>query len=104
MNFAALSDESTMSTPPLTFGWLATIPTGWPSRRAKPTMTSWAKRRLISNHEPAVRLRHVAEVSPGQLERVLVGLRQHVAAPGDLAVHARAAQLLQRRLLADRHL
>jgi len=57
MNFAALSDESTMSTPPLTFGWLATIPTVRPSRRAKPTMTSWAKRRLISNQEPASMMR-----------------------------------------------
>src|SRR6266511_3850834 len=53
MNRAALSAESTISTPPLTFGWLATIPIERPARRAKPTMISCAKRRLISNHEPA---------------------------------------------------
>ena len=34
MNLAALSEESTNRTPPLTFGWLATIPITRPSRRA----------------------------------------------------------------------
>ena len=34
MKRAALSAESTNSTPPLTLGWLATIPTTRPSRRA----------------------------------------------------------------------
>ena len=34
MNRAALSAESTNSTPPLNFGWLATIPTTRPSSRA----------------------------------------------------------------------
>src|SRR5215510_13046923 len=53
MKRAALSDESTMSTPPFTFGWLATMPTARPSMRASPTMTSPAKSFLISNHEPA---------------------------------------------------
>src|SRR6201996_183739 len=35
MNRAALSEESTNSTPPLTLGWLATIPITRPSRRAE---------------------------------------------------------------------
>ena len=34
MKRAALSAESTNSTPPLYFGWLATIPIARPSRRA----------------------------------------------------------------------
>ena len=34
MKRAALSEESTNSTPPFCLGWLATIPTTWPSRRA----------------------------------------------------------------------
>ena len=34
MKRAALSAESTNSTPPLTFGWFATIPTTRPSMRA----------------------------------------------------------------------
>ena len=34
MKRAALSEESTNSTPPLTLGWLATIPTARPSSRA----------------------------------------------------------------------
>src|SRR5204863_4053617 len=37
MNRAALSDESTNSTPPLAAGLLATMPTGLPSRWANPT-------------------------------------------------------------------
>ena len=53
MKRAALSDESTMRTPPFTFGWLATTPTARPPIRAKPTMTSGAKRRLSSNQVPA---------------------------------------------------
>src|SRR3989442_9228552 len=53
MNRAALSEESTISTPPLTFGWLATMPTGRPSMRASPTMTSAANSFFTSNHEPA---------------------------------------------------
>ncbi len=34
MKRAALSAESEKSTPPLCLGWLATMPTAWPSRRA----------------------------------------------------------------------
>ena len=34
MKRAALSEESTNSTPPFTFGWLATMPTTRPSSRA----------------------------------------------------------------------
>ena len=34
MKRAALSEESTNSTPPFCFGWLATIPTARPSSRA----------------------------------------------------------------------
>ena len=53
MKRAALSAESGKSTPPLTFGWFATIPTTRPASRARPTMISRANRRLISNQEPA---------------------------------------------------
>ena len=52
----------------------------------------------------AERAGHVGQVALGQLDRFLVGGGQHVTAAGDLAVHARAAQLFQRRLLADGHL
>ena len=40
MKRAALSEESTISTPPLTLGWLATMPTARPPMRARPTMIS----------------------------------------------------------------
>ncbi len=49
MNRAALSALSTKSTPPLCFGWLATMPTGLPSMRAKQVITSGANSFLISN-------------------------------------------------------
>ncbi len=39
---AALSAESTKSTPPFHLGWLATMPTARPPRRAKPVMISRA--------------------------------------------------------------
>ena len=60
--------------------------------------------RLARGRQLAVRLRHVGEVATRQLDRLLVGAGQHVAAAGNLAVHERAAQRLERRLLADRHL
>src|SRR5262249_58587520 len=53
MNRAALSAESTKSTPPLYFGWLATMPTGRPAMRPRQVMTSWAKSFFTSNNEPA---------------------------------------------------
>ena len=39
---AALSAESTNSTPPLAMGLLATMPTGLPSSRPRPTISSGA--------------------------------------------------------------
>ena len=53
MNRAALSEESTKRTPPLTLGWFATIPTARPPSRAKPVMISRAKSAFTSSHEPA---------------------------------------------------
>ena len=53
MKRAALSAESTNSTPPLTFGWLATIPIARPSRRAYPTTSSLRPAGCTSSHEPA---------------------------------------------------
>ena len=53
MKRAALSAESLNSTPPLWFGWLATSPTARPSRRAKPTISSFAQRAWISSSEPS---------------------------------------------------
>jgi len=62
-------------------------------------------RRPRARRQLAVRLRHVGEVAARQLDRLLVGARQHVAAAGNLAgAFERAAQRLERRLLADRHL
>ena len=52
MKRVALSEESTKSTPPLTRGWLATMPTARPPRRAKPTMISGAKSFLTSRKLP----------------------------------------------------
>src|SRR3954463_3689602 len=53
MKRAALSAESTNRTPPLTFGWLATIPIARPSSRANPTTTSLAQRSWTSRKESA---------------------------------------------------
>ena len=50
-NRATLSDESTNSTPPLCMGWFATTPTGQPSSRPSPVITSRANRGLISKSE-----------------------------------------------------
>ncbi len=47
-NRATLSAESTNRTPPLTIGWLATMPTARPSIRPSPQTTSAANSRLIS--------------------------------------------------------
>jgi hypothetical protein len=38
MNRAAFSDALTLSAPARMRGWLATTPTEWPPRRAKPQM------------------------------------------------------------------
>ena len=48
MNRAALSAESTNSVPARWAELLATMPTGWPSRRARPTISSRANSGLIS--------------------------------------------------------
>jgi len=57
---------------------------------------------LARGRQLAVRLRHVGEVATRQLDRLLVGARQHVAAAGKPAVHERAASGLERRFSADR--
>jgi hypothetical protein len=51
-NFAALVADSESSTPPMNFGWLATMPTGLPSMRAKPQTTLRAQRGLHSSSRP----------------------------------------------------
>src|SRR3954469_665678 len=53
MNRVHLSAESTNSTPPSCAGLLATTPTGVPSRRPKPTITSGAYSGLISKNDSA---------------------------------------------------
>ena len=53
MKRAALSAESTKIAPLRTCGWLATMPTTCPSRRASPVTISCAQRALISKNEPA---------------------------------------------------
>ena len=52
MNRVALSAESTKMAPDRTQGWLATMPTTRPSRRARPVTISWAQRALISKNDP----------------------------------------------------
>ena len=47
-NRAALRLESMSSTPASTWGWLATMPTVWPSSRPKPQMMFLAKSAPIS--------------------------------------------------------
>ena len=59
MKRVALSALSTKSTPPFTRGWLARMPTGFPSSRAKPVMISRAKsfftsRKLPSSTSPSM--------------------------------------------------
>ena len=53
MNRAPLSAESTNSTPPLTAGWLATMPTTSPSSSPKPVTSSGANSGLTSKNEPS---------------------------------------------------
>ena len=53
MKRAALSALSTKSTPPLCLGWLATMPTGLPSMRAKAVITSGANSFFSSKSESA---------------------------------------------------
>jgi len=53
MKRAALSAESTNSTPPRCFGLFATTPTGRPSSRAKPMMTSRAHNGFTSKKDPS---------------------------------------------------
>ena len=57
------------------------------------------RRRLLA---PAAR--HVGEVALREVDRVLVGLHQEVAAARDAGVHLRPAHLLEGHLLADHHL
>src|SRR5690349_17906365 len=53
MNRAALSAESTNRTPPFTAELFATMPTGRPAIRAKPTITSGANNGLTSKNDSA---------------------------------------------------
>src|SRR4051794_768625 len=53
MKRADLSAESTNSTPPLTAELFATTPTGRPSIRANPVITSGANSGLVSKNESA---------------------------------------------------
>src|SRR5258705_11783232 len=95
MKRAALSAESTMSTPPFTFGWLATMPIGRPARRANPTMISWAKRRLISNHEPASMTRSITSYMSKYL-RWSYGTISSMDRPAFAAAASRGRQLAGR--------
>src|SRR3954469_23233121 len=53
MNAVALAAEAVNSTPPFTNGLLATTPTGAPSNRPNPTISSGANNGFTSNHESA---------------------------------------------------
>ena len=50
---AALSAEFTSSVPPSTFGWLATMPTGWPPILASAVITFLAHSGFIGKHSPS---------------------------------------------------
>jgi hypothetical protein len=63
MKRAALSAESPNSTPPLTSGLLATIPTEAPFIRPNPVMSSGAKRGLVSK-------KLSASISPSMKPRI----------------------------------
>ena len=67
MKRAALSAESTKIAPLRTLGWLATMPTTRPSRRASPTTISCAHRRLDLEERAGVDepVDHVADVVGG---------------------------------------
>ena len=51
-NFAPLEADSESSTPPMNFGWLAMMPTGLPSMRAKPQTMLRAQRGPHSSIRP----------------------------------------------------
>ena len=53
MKRAALSAESLSRMPASCFGWLATIPTGWPPKRARQVISVFANFGLMSNHSPS---------------------------------------------------
>ena len=53
MKRAALSAESLSRIPASCLGWLATIPTGWPPKRAKQVIRVLANFGFRSNHSPS---------------------------------------------------
>ena len=53
MKRAALSAESFSRMPPSCFGWLATMPTGWPPKRARQVMIVFANFGLMSKISPS---------------------------------------------------
>src|SRR5215212_6046239 len=103
---AALSAESLSRMPPSWRGWLPTIPTGRPPIRARQVMIVFANCGLRSSHAP--RRRHLAVRR--EERQVLLDARDALLIVGHLevadarlaAVHARAAELLLRDVLADR--
>ena len=149
MKRAALSAESTNSTPPLCLGWLATMPTALPvdAREADdqllgPARVDLQQRALVDERgdqrlacrtacsrrrgsarrsttvAPARRRRRRGAAAPaaascragrrGSAARRRCPPRRSCTSwwpqPGDAGVHARAAHLLERDLLADHHL
>ena len=50
---AAFSEASMSRVPANCIGWLATIPTGWPSTRPKPTMMFGANSACTSRNSPS---------------------------------------------------
>ena len=88
MKRAALSAESTNSTPPFYLGWLATMPTARPSMRAKPVTISRAKSFLISSNEPSSMIASMTAImskdlfwSAGMISRAVLALRLRAGAP-----------------------
>ena len=81
-NRAALSAESLSRIPPSSFGWLATMPTGRPPKRAKQVMIFFAHSGFMSKYSPSSTIRRITSYMSYGLA---VGLRQDVE---QLLVHA----------------
>ena len=75
---AALSAESFSRMPPSCFGWLATIPTGCPPKRARQVMIVFANLGLMSKYSPSST---ISRISSYMSYGLAVGLGDDVQQP-----------------------
>ena len=97
MKRAALSAESLSRIPASCLGWLATIPTGWPPKRAKQVISVLANFGLMSNHSPSSTISrdhvvHVVGLARGVGDDLHQLLRHAVDRVGGLARAAASAR------------